>query len=81
VHTIGAYEAKTKFSALLNKVISGETVTITLHGVPVVDMTPHNEQETGDVQATIAAILELRKNFSGAFKGENIKSLIEEGRR
>ena len=34
-----------------------------------------------DVEAVIAEIIELRKNFAGAFEGENIKALIEEGRR
>ena len=81
MQTIGAYEAKTKFSALLNKVINGETVTITLHGVPVVDMRRHNEYEPDDVEAAIAEIMDQRKEFAGAFKGENIKALIEEGRR
>jgi antitoxin (DNA-binding transcriptional repressor) of toxin-antitoxin stability system len=80
MNLIGAYEAKTKFSAVLNKVISGESTTITLHGVPVVDMRPHNAQEDGDAEAAIAEIMELRKEFAGAFEGENIKALIEEGR-
>ena len=81
MQTVGAYEAKTKFSAILNKVINGEDITITLHGVPVVDMRRHNAQDAGDMKAVIAEILELRKNFAGAFKGVNIKELIEEGRR
>jgi len=81
MQTVGAYEAKTKFSALLNKVINGEDITITLHGVPVVDMRRHNKQDDGDVGATIAEIMELRKSFAGAFAGESIKALIEEGRR
>jgi antitoxin (DNA-binding transcriptional repressor) of toxin-antitoxin stability system len=77
---IGVYEAKTKFSSIINKVINGEDVTITLHGVPVVDMRRHDEQDSGDVETAIAEIMELRKEFAGVFKGENIKSLIEEGR-
>ena len=66
--------------AILNKVINGEDVTITLRGVPVVDMRRHNQQENDDVEAAITEIMELRKEFAGAFKGENIKTLIEEGR-
>jgi len=80
MQTIGAYEAKTKFSAILNKVRNGENITITLHGVPIVDMRRHNEQEAGDTEAAIAEIMELQKSFAGAFEGENIKALIEEGR-
>jgi len=81
MQTIGAYEAKTKFSAVLNNVINGENVTITLHGVPVVDMRKHNSMDIGDIEAVIEEILVQRKEFTDAFKGENIKALIEEGRR
>jgi len=80
MQTVGTYEAKTKFSSLLNKVKNGEDITITLHGVPIVDMRRHNKQDAGDVGAVIEEIMELRKNFAGAFEGEDIKALIEEGR-
>ena len=33
--TVGAYEAKTRLSQLLQRVQEGETVTITRHGHPV----------------------------------------------
>ena len=81
MQTIEAYEVQTNFSAVLNQVRNGESITITLHGVPVVDMQQHNQQNVGDVKTTIAEIMELRESFAGAFKGENIKALIEEGRR
>ena len=53
----------------------------TLHGVPVVDTRGHNEYGPCDVEAAIAEIMEQRKEFAGVFEGENIKALIEEGRR
>ena len=81
MQTIEAHEVQTNFSAVLNKVRNGDNITITLHGVPVVDMRQHNQQNFSDVKITIAEIMELRENFAGAFKGENIKALIEEGRR
>ena len=81
MQTIEAYEVQANFSAVLNKVRSGENITITLHGVPVADMRQHNQQNVGDVKVAIAEIMELRENFAGAFKGESIKALIEEGRR
>jgi hypothetical protein len=43
-------------------------------------MRPHSKQEDDNVEAAITEIMELRKEFAGAFKGENIKALIEEGR-
>ena len=33
--TVGAFEAKSRFSALLEKVAAGEEITITKHGKPV----------------------------------------------
>ena len=38
--TVGAFEAKTHFSALLDKVAEGEEVVITKHGKPVARVLP-----------------------------------------
>ena len=38
--TIGAYDAKTRFSELLERVEQGEEVVITRHGSPVARMVP-----------------------------------------
>jgi prevent-host-death family protein len=43
--TVGAYEAKTKFSELLERVESGERVTITRHGRPIVEMIPARKHD------------------------------------
>ena len=48
---------------------------------PVAEMQQHKQQNVGDAKAAIAEIMELRKDFAGAFEGENIKVLIEEGRQ
>ncbi|MFY4731014.1 type II toxin-antitoxin system Phd/YefM family antitoxin, partial [Nitrospira sp. BLG_2] len=37
---IGAFEAKTHLSALLERVSKGETITITRHGVPAAMLVP-----------------------------------------
>lgn len=37
---IGAFDAKTHLSALLDRVEAGETITITRHGKPVALLTP-----------------------------------------
>ena len=81
MQTVGAYEAKTNLSALLDKVSKGEIVTITNRGKPVAEMRRPAEQSYANVNEVIAAIRAHRKNFAGAFEGENIKALIEEGRR
>ncbi|MBF0419399.1 MAG: type II toxin-antitoxin system prevent-host-death family antitoxin, partial [Magnetococcales bacterium] len=40
METIGAFAAKTHLSALLDRVVQGEQITITRHGVPVAVMLP-----------------------------------------
>lgn len=39
-NVVGAYEAKTHLSELLEKVEAGEEITITKHGAPVAKLVP-----------------------------------------
>jgi prevent-host-death family protein len=79
VQTIGAFEAKTHFSALLQKVEQGEHVIITKHGHPVAKMIPTNAVSHTQVKSAIDAIKTFRKRLSlGKF---NWKDLRDEGRR
>lgn len=41
---VAAYEAKTHFSALLDRVADGERITITRHGQPVAVLAPATAQ-------------------------------------
>jgi prevent-host-death family protein len=76
---LGAYEAKTHLSSLLDRVAQGEEFTITKHGVAVARLVPVGGRSKADVRAAIQAIRELRKgNRLGGLK---IRDLIEEGRR
>jgi prevent-host-death family protein len=76
---VGAYEAKTQLSKLLERVMKGERITITKHGVPVAILQPPDSGKTGDTKNAIAEILRFRKKPS--LKGNSLKDLIEEGRR
>lgn len=79
-HTVGAYEAKTHFSALLKKVEAGEETTITRHGTPVARMVPIKKEHTVEERrAAIERIMELNKGLS--LGGLKIRDLINEGRR
>lgn len=40
MHTVGAFEAKTHFSALLEEVKKGEQIIITKHGRAVAQLSP-----------------------------------------
>jgi len=75
---IGAYEAKTHFSALLERVARGEQVVITKHGRPIARLVPIDR--TGPDQRR-EAVERLREFAKGRTLGVPIKQLIEEGRR
>ena len=74
---IGAYEAKTRLSALLDRVARGEQITITRHGVPIARLVPIAKPDVGRRREAIARIKALRK---GLTLGAPVKDLINEGR-
>ena len=77
--TVGAFEAKTKLNALLKKVAKGETIQITLRGVPVAKLVPAGSEEAQDPRDIVRDIRELRK---GVTLGKiQIRDLVREGRR
>ena len=79
-NTVGAYEAKTRLAELLEKVESGQEITITRHGAPVAKLVPVKPKSTVEERkAAIKAIRELRKGVS--LGGLKIKDLVSEGRR
>jgi prevent-host-death family protein len=75
---IGAYEAKTHLSQLLEQVARGEEIIITKHGVPVAALIPVAGRSQQDPQVTIAAIKVFRRGRRLA--GLSIRQLVEEGR-
>jgi prevent-host-death family protein len=77
--TVGAFEAKTTLNALLKKVAKGETIQITLRGVPVAKLVPADSDEAPDPRSIVRDIRDLRK---GVTLGKiPIRDLIEQGRR
>ena len=77
--SVGAYEAKTHLSKLLERVMKGERITITKHGVPVAVLQPPDPGLSSDIKTIISEIRKFRDKHS--LKGISIKDLIEEGRR
>ena len=79
-NTVGAYEAKTHLSELLERVEAGEEITITKHGAPVAKLVPITKEVSTEERT--AAIQRIQKLSSGLSLGEwKIKDLIREGRR
>ena len=77
--TVGAYEAKTHLSRLLEEVEKGETIVITKHGSPVAMLTPAPNVKQIDVAAVIGDLRSLRRELS--LDGASVREMIEEGRR
>jgi prevent-host-death family protein len=77
MNEMGAYEAKTHFSALLQRVKRGERFYITHHGVRLAALTPVEAEKTQPVEDVIAQIKSFRRKRS---VGVSLKELINEGR-
>lgn len=76
---VGAYEAKTHLSSLLDRVAEGETITITKHGHPVAVMKPVAESGRVPLSEVIADLREFRRRWR--LDGISLREMIEEGRR
>lgn len=77
--TVGAYEAKTQLSALLDKVEQGEEVVITRHGKPVARLVKAETASREQIDAAIARIKERREGVTT--DGLGWKALRDEGRK
>ena len=78
--SVGAYEAKTHLSQLLDEVANGETITITRHGVPVAVLAPAPQERRMSTEEIVEAFRELRKQVKPLDR-VTIREMIEEGRR
>jgi prevent-host-death family protein len=79
METIGAYEAKTHLPKLLERVIKGEQITITKHGVPVAVLQPPPSLRKSEPKKIIAELRKFREKHT--LKGLRIQDMIEDGRR
>ncbi len=79
MRTVGAFEAKTHLSALLEQVERGEEVVITRHGKAVARLVPAERIDRERVSAAIAKLKELAKGQT--LNGLSWKELRDEGRR
>ena len=76
---VGAFEAKTQLSKLLELARKGQRVVITKHGVPVAELVPPSDTRRVEPQGIIKELKTIRgRTKTGK---ETIKQMIEEGRR
>ena len=77
--TVGAFEAKTHLSALLDRVAGGEEVVITRRGKPVARLVSVVHTDRARVNEAFAALKALRTGTT--LEGLSWKALRDEGRR
>lgn len=76
--TIGAFEAKARFSSLLELVAKGESFTITRHGKPVAQLVPAQQR---DPERTKAAIRRMKEIVAGQTLGGDWREFRDSGRK
>jgi len=79
MQTVGAFEAKTHFAALLQQVEKGEQVTITKHGRPIAKLVPIAGNDRNVLRQTIKQLQDFGKR--NKLNGLNWKELRDEGRK
>jgi prevent-host-death family protein len=78
--TIGAFEAKTHFSQIVEKAGHGEDFIITKRGKPVAKITPFVKEKEMTRTEAMERLVEMRKLYRG--KPEfNVREAEEDGRK
>ncbi len=81
---VTAFEAKTHFGKLLDRVSKGEEVVITRHDKPVARLVPEGTQRLDEVRAAVKGLRELqqqiRRRSKAKLSDREVRSAIEEGR-
>ena len=80
METVGAFDAKTHLSALLDRVARGERITITRHGVPTAMLVP-----VGDAggKLTHEEIVQGMRALRARVKPDvmSVRDMVRQGRR
>jgi prevent-host-death family protein len=83
--TVTAFEAKTRFGELLERVANGEEVVITRHDKPVARLVPEGSPRQEEVRRAVQGLRDLQQRIgrrSGSrLSARDVRSAIEKGRR
>jgi prevent-host-death family protein len=78
--SVGAFEAKTHLSDLLDRVARGEKITITRHGIPAALLVPVEQSASKRThQEIVEAMRALRKRVKPG--RTSVREMVAEGRR
>jgi len=85
--SVTAFEAKTRFGKLLERVAQGEEIVITRHEKAVARIVPEGRRGLEEVRTAVAGLRELRRSIanrlgnSRKLSKKQVKALIDAGRR
>lgn len=85
---ITAFEAKTRFGELLERVAAGEEVVITRHDKAVARVIPEGRPRMSDVHRAVDGLIALQQQIGARLKrrrgarlsDEDVRAAIDEGR-
>jgi prevent-host-death family protein len=82
--TVTAFEAKTRFGELLERVSNGEEVVITRHDKPVARLVPEGARRQDDVRRSVEGLRDLqqqiRRRTKARLTDREVRAAIDEGR-
>lgn len=81
---VTAFEAKTRFGELLERVARGEEVVITRHDKPVARLVPEGAPRLDDVRRAVQGLRDLQERIrrrQGRLSAREVRKAIDEGRR
>jgi prevent-host-death family protein len=81
---VTAFEAKTRFGELLDRVSRGDEVVITRHDKVVARLVPEGPRRLDEVRRAVSGLLELqnriRRRSKAKLSDREVRSAIAEGR-
>jgi prevent-host-death family protein len=82
--TVTAFEAKTRFGELLERVSKGEEVVITRHDKPVARLVPEGAHRLDDVRRSVEGLRDLqqriRRRSTATLSDREVRAAIDQGR-
>lgn len=81
--TVTAFEAKTRFGELLERVSKGEEVVITRHDKPVARLIPEGSRRVDEVRRTVEGLRDLQRQIrrrKARLSDREVRAAIDSGR-
>jgi len=83
--TVTAFEAKTRFGELLERVARGEEVVITRHDKPVARLIPEGAPRLDEVRRSVQGLRDLqeriRRRAGRKLSNREVRAAVDDGRR